>query len=387
MTKTCLSACKNTERCLFLSNEKFLPLPLFVKDITRKYIGINDEFTKFTGLTLEDVKNKTVEDTFKDCFSKEFIEEERKLLESNNGTTILQKARVRRFDGKLREVEITKRKVDDPDRGIILIGCFIDKTDDINDSISTFRAQQVLNTSVMTHGLSHEINNILLPILGYVKYIEMLENLPEEVYKSLEVITRNMKKAVSLIRVIGDYSRDTSSESDISDVVKVLTNIISILKTSFSQKEIYIEASVDNYKSILSYVPTTLLSQVLLNIFINSKQSLLKTKRDYKYIKTFIRSEDNMVVIEIIDNGMGIDADILDKIFDPYFTTKHDEDTEHRGEGFGLFICRNILDSYGGNISVVSIPNRETTVKITLPVWRGNKSGKEISWPISSSIK
>ncbi|MCP4971521.1 MAG: ATP-binding protein [Arcobacter sp.] len=90
--------------------------------------------------------------------------------------------------------------------------------------------------------------------------------------------------------------------------------------------------------------------QVLLNLINNSKDSLIKNKISDPWIKINALDENKMLTISVEDNGKGIDKEILNKIFNPYFTTKH----QSQGTGIGLYMCKKIIE---GNLKGKLIAN------------------------------
>jgi len=94
------------------------------------------------------------------------------------------------------------------------------------------------------------------------------------------------------------------------------------------------------------------LGQVFLNLLVNAAQAIPEGDRDANEIRIATLHEPGYVVVTVADTGAGIPADMIDKIFDPFVTTK----LQGAGTGLGLYICRNIVTSLGGEISVTSRP-------------------------------
>jgi signal transduction histidine kinase len=102
-------------------------------------------------------------------------------------------------------------------------------------------------------------------------------------------------------------------------------------------------------------------SQVLLNILKNAKDAIMNYRKDGGRITIKLYENDYKSHLEIIDNGGGIPADILPKIFDPYFTTKE----QGKGTGVGLYMSKKIIEKMGGSIKA---SNTENGAKITVVV-------------------
>jgi two-component system NtrC family sensor kinase len=106
------------------------------------------------------------------------------------------------------------------------------------------------------------------------------------------------------------------------------------------------------------------LGQVFLNLLINAAQAIPKGAPDKNRVEVRLRQENGMVVIEIQDTGTGIPPEILDRIFDPFFSTK----PRGVGTGLGLSICHDIITRLGGDISVESTVGQGSCFRVRLPV-------------------
>jgi len=104
-------------------------------------------------------------------------------------------------------------------------------------------------------------------------------------------------------------------------------------------------------------VDEKLISQVIINLIKNSAESINNRKDGKIGIKAFLSPQSD-AIIQVTDNGSGIDVDLMDKIFIPFFTTR-----EH-GSGIGLSLSRQIMKLHGGTISVSSKPGNETTFSL-----------------------
>ena len=103
--------------------------------------------------------------------------------------------------------------------------------------------------------------------------------------------------------------------------------------------------------------------QVILNILLNSKDAIVKNKVENGAIDISISKQNDDALITITDNGGGIPEDVIDKIFEPYFTTKF----KSNGAGMGLYMSKSIIEeSMGGTIEITSVESK-TTVNIKVP--------------------
>ena len=104
------------------------------------------------------------------------------------------------------------------------------------------------------------------------------------------------------------------------------------------------------------------LVQVFLNLFINAEQAFEDPEAETNLVRVSASREDELLLIEVSDNGPGIPADVLPYIFNPFFTTKK----RGEGSGLGLSICRELIEQFGGKISVETREGEGTTFSIKL---------------------
>ena len=123
----------------------------------------------------------------------------------------------------------------------------------------------------------------------------------------------------------------------VSDAVK---DTVSIIKASYDNH--FILLKMDCEEDISHYGSDNLLSQVILNILANAKDALVLNKIENKVVKITLRKEHGNIILKIQDNAGGINEEIKDKIFDPYFTTKH----QSKGTGIGLYLSTQIIHTH-----------------------------------------
>jgi signal transduction histidine kinase len=205
-----------------------------------------------------------------------------------------------------------------------------------------------------------------------------MESLSDDLFfNTCKMITKDAKYLSSIIDQFSKFAiKDEEKES--FDIQEAIEDSLNMILPIIESNNIEIIWNKKEGKSILGY--KSLLQQSLLNIFNNSIEVLQKTDQSDRYLFISTSQDTESVIIKIKDCGGGIDKDILPKIFEPYFTTKH----QSQGTGLGLnIVYRLIVDNIGGAICVDNV-NFEYNGKeykgaefiISIPVSYGNGDKK-----------
>ncbi len=229
------------------------------------------------------------------------------------------------------------------------------------------KEHRLASIGMLTSGLAHNIRTPLTSIMGAVQLIKMgnndLDNL-DIIYnstKKIEFITESMM--VSLRK----EKDENIQEIDINDV---LQNEINLLQSNLEFKH-YVNKEINLAESI----PTILgvynnFSQAFANIIQNALDAMYDRKE--KNLSISSQVIDSNILVEISDSGCGIEKENLDRLFDPFYTSKPKErepgSKAPRGTGLGLYSCYNMLKPYNVKIDVDSRVNRGTTFKLYFPI-------------------
>lgn len=167
----------------------------------------------------------------------------------------------------------------------------------------------------------------------------------------------------SLSTTIDDFKNFYNPNKEIlkADITEPVNKALSIMKSSFNRHNISIKKAYhDNY--IIEHHPNEMM-QVFLNILNNSHGNFAEQEIQNPEISIMIKEKNNAIMIEICDNGGGIPEDIIDKIFDPYFSTKD----EKNGTGLGLYMSKTIIEEHHKGKLSVSNKNGGACFTITVP--------------------
>jgi polar amino acid transport system substrate-binding protein len=215
------------------------------------------------------------------------------------------------------------------------------------EAIRTKDKMQSLGT--LLSGIAHEIRNPLTSIKTYAELIPKKYDNP----KFREMISIDIPKEIerlnSLINDLLEYSRPRKPFKENINLLESLNEILLLIKDKALKNNVDIKINVD--KDIHIFMDKNHLKQVMINLILNSIESMDKK---YKVINIYTKIEGKKIVLYVEDNGCGIDEKDMDKIYNPFYTTKAN------GTGLGLFVIYQLLLENQVSISLQSYKNQGT---------------------------
>ncbi|MGC8638273.1 MAG: GAF domain-containing protein [Isosphaeraceae bacterium] len=186
----------------------------------------------------------------------------------------------------------------------------------------------------------------------------------ENLDKILGSTRQGVKRVAEIVHNLRGFARLDRAAVDQIDVHEPIETALEMIRGRLQRRRITIEQA----RGELPLISASLvqLNQVFLNLLVNAMQAIESTHREDGRIVIRSREEQREVIVEIIDNGCGIPAEVLPHIFDPFFTTKDVGD----GTGLGLSITHGIVQDHGGRMEVESTPGHGTCFRVALPVAR-----------------
>ena len=218
----------------------------------------------------------------------------------------------------------------------------------------------------LTANVGHEVKN---PINAMVVHLELLRSKlaagqleDESAQKHVDILADEMHRLDRVVQTLADFSRPMELELREHDLRRVVEQTIDLAGAEFREHGVMIEKELPA-GPIMVRVDAELLRQALLNLLLNAMQAM----PNGGVVRTIVRRDQRIAVVEIADNGVGIPAHLLPRIFDLYFTTKP------RGSGIGLAMTYRIVKLHGGTMDVRSeadpnSPNRGTAFTLRIPV-------------------
>ncbi|MDD5122483.1 MAG: ATP-binding protein [Dehalococcoidales bacterium] len=212
----------------------------------------------------------------------------------------------------------------------------------------------------LVSGVAHEINNPLTSVIGFSDYLLQGELSPN-VKEGLEYINRDARRTASIVNNLMIFAREQPEQKTPLDINEILNRVLSLHAHALKVKNISVTTSYSNdLPAVMGN--TAQLHQVFSNIIINAEQAMYeKEKKGTLSIDTQRSGQDARIILA--DSGPGIEEGIIDKIFNPFFTTRE----VGQGTGLGLSIAHGIITEHGGSIRAESRPGNGTVFTIDLP--------------------
>jgi len=222
----------------------------------------------------------------------------------------------------------------------------------------------------MAAGVAHEINNPLTGVLTYSSFLLKNAEGKPELKEDLEVIVRETKRCREIVKGLLDFSRQSASTTRPTSVNEIVCNACRIVEHQLAIQKIRIDTQLPK-ESLVVNADIMQMEQVLVNLLVNAADAIGETGGTIT-IETGLataadgvngrESPEGMVRIRVTDTGCGIPAEGLNKLFEPFYSTKG-----AKGTGLGLAIVWGIIEKHHGQLNVESKVGKGTTLTILLP--------------------
>jgi PAS domain S-box-containing protein len=234
------------------------------------------------------------------------------------------------------------------------------------------RAQRLESLGTLASGIAHDLNNVLTPIMGAAQLLpHTLPNLDGRNQRLLNMLVESSKRGSSLVKQILTFARGVDGQRTVIQARHILAEIISVARQTFP-RSIDIRLSLDSEDLWLVNVDATQIHQVLMNLFVNARDAMpnggeiVATAEniviDAAYAKLHLQPPvGSYIKITVTDIGVGMTSEVIDDIFNPFFTTKE------MGTGLGLSTVLGIVKAHGGAIEVESEVGKGSCFTVFLP--------------------
>ncbi len=362
---------KSQSRSYIFSILNNLPDPICVKDADHRWVLVNNKFCEIIGVEREALLGKTDFDYFPKPEAELMRKKDHEVLRGGKDS-ISEQRLINATTGKAILLN-TKRTLyvgEDGQRFIIAVGRDITDIKRMQGQIQ--HSQKMESLGNLAGGIAHDFNNILYPIVGMAELL--LEDLPEEspAHDNVKEILKAGRRGSDLVMQILTFSRQSEHAIIPIKPQQVLKETVKFSRATIPTS-IEITEKIGNDCGLILADPTQL-HQVALNILTNAYQAMEDTggeitvqlqerKLEQPDMSGLSLEEGRYAILTIADNGPGIEPQVLERIFEPYFTTKD----PGKGSGIGLAVVYRILKDHKGDIRVFSDVGKGTTFEVYLP--------------------
>jgi len=350
-----------------------IPIGVFWKDKDLTYLGCNNSFARLIGIESADsIVGKKDHEILDNELARSYNIIDGEILKTG-------RAKLNYEDqmflptGKVRILRKSKVPLTGSDGEIIgILGTYEDITVQKNLRDETFRIQKLESVGILASGIAHDFNNLLMAISGSLSVLRISEGVSEKNLHWIEQAEKSCFAATELTTRLITFSRGGAPVLQQENITEVIAEAVDSGSGSTS-----VVINVSNESSVVFLkMDGRQIRQVILNLIENAKEAMpdggiidiISSEISLENDNRFELPAGKYLMISVKDNGIGIPESIIDKIFDPYFSTKGIG--PHKGQGLGLAICYSIVTQHGGKITVSSISGKGALFTIYIPFSR-----------------
>lgn len=241
-----------------------------------------------------------------------------------------------------------------------LVAC-LEKAEDERDQAerAVCQSERLASIGQLAAGIGHEINNPLMNITSIAALVEdEIKDKNPQAASDMNVLQTEVKRCANIVQGILNFAKENEPQFKEFDMSDLVNETLSLLHHRIDSAQIHLVTQV--HSPLMLMGDSNMLQQVLVNIILNAIQA------SPEHSNIFISASvvNDFVVVEILDNGKGIDNNNITKVFDPFFTTKQ----EGEGTGLGLSVSYGIVKRHGGTINIEKVTPSGVKVSIVLPI-------------------
>jgi two-component system sensor histidine kinase DctS len=250
------------------------------------------------------------------------------------------------------------------------MGSVIDISDRKRQEEYSARQQERLQSTArlvaigeMASGLAHELNQPLAAVSSYCSAaLNMLgnEGTPEDIVQPLEKAVEQAQRAGQIVRRFYSLARRSEGNLEPVHLNERVDAVIALVDADFRRRGIAIQRTFET--DVIVEGDPVLIEQTLFNLIRNAGEAMMDSNNAIRQVSVLVGEDGGYALLQVTDCGTGISDAVLDKMFDPLFTTKRE------GMGMGLSICRSIVEYHKGRIKVESNPDGGSIFTVYLPL-------------------
>ena len=283
--------------------------------------------------------------------------------EDYGGKGVLQKREVEILhkDGRPIPVYISASILYEGSRESGSVGIFTDLTEKKKLEKQLIRSEKLSALGQLSAGIAHEINQPLTGVLTFASLLLKKFRDDEQTRKDLEVIVSETQRIRNIVHGVLDFARETPIQKKPCSINEVIEKTLEIIV--HQERFLGIHVTTDLESTLpLALIDENLMRQVFMNLALNAVDSM----KGKGTLTVRTRLMNNRVEVDFCDTGAGISEEIMENIFDPFFSTK--TSSEGSGVGLGLSVSYGIVRNHDGEIIVASVPGQGATFTVRIPI-------------------
>lgn len=223
-----------------------------------------------------------------------------------------------------------------------------------------YQSEKLASIGRLASGIAHEINNPLNGIKSCIYAIQKNPTNNEQINEYLLLINEGVTYIDNVIKKLLGFVRQQPHKINFQNLNELILNVYRLLEYKLKQKKADVQLQLSEDIPLIK-ADAQLIQEVIMNLLINSYDAI---PQNGKIVISSGYYTNNTVFFSITDNGPGIAQTEIEKLFDPFYTTKD----PGKGTGLGLWVSLNIIENHSGKILVKSTPNNETIFTVILPI-------------------
>jgi two-component system, NtrC family, sensor kinase len=334
---------------------------VFAVDLEERIESWNAQMEVMYALSRQEAVGQYLRDVLPDSFAAEFLR-----LKDEPGVHNLYRFRLQTRAGESRCANVAIAPL--VSRNFEVVGRIVimdDITERMELEAQLAQADKLSSIGLLAAGVAHEVNTPLAVISSYTQMLAKQVRGDQRVAPLLDKITQQTFRASEIVNGLLNFSRTGAAEFTALDLNHVITDTLKLLEHQFRSSQVSLETNLeDGLPAVMGNAGK--LQQVFLNLFLNAKDAMGAggTLR-------VATTANGHVAVDVSDTGSGIAMEHMQRIYDPFFTTKTTvAEGQRRGTGLGLAVTYGIIQEHAGKIQVESQVGNGTTFHLEFPMAR-----------------
>ncbi len=224
------------------------------------------------------------------------------------------------------------------------------------------QAEKLAAMGQMLAGVAHELNNPLTAILGVTELLRERQGLEDTVKRQLDLTHRQARRAARIVQNLLEFSRPAAPQKNPLDLNGLIERTLQLHEHSLRRNSVEVDFQpLNGLPAVIG--DANQLIQVFLNLISNAEHAIREVRESGR-IQIRIAPAASHISVTVQDDGVGIAPEAVQRLFDPFYTTKR----PGGGTGLGLSICMSIIREHGGSIDVETLPAGGSAFSVLLPI-------------------